>query len=56
MQLALFFVATSFLAMGIFITPTIAGREPPHQEKLAIALFGSTGDGRKGGGGGVCLG
>ncbi len=38
-QLALFFVAASFLAMGIFITPMIAGREPRHQEKLALALF-----------------
>lgn len=39
LQLALFFVAASYLAMGIFITPMIAGREPPHQDKLAIALF-----------------
>jgi nitric oxide reductase subunit B len=38
-QLALFFVSTSFLAMGIFIAPMIAGREPRHQDKLAIALF-----------------
>ena len=41
LQLALFFVTASFLAMGIFITPMIAGREPPHQEKLAIRLFGA---------------
>jgi nitric oxide reductase subunit B len=41
LQLALFFVATSFLAMGIFITPLIAKTEPPHQEKLAMALFGA---------------
>ncbi|HVP12350.1 MAG TPA: nitric-oxide reductase large subunit [Phycisphaerae bacterium] len=40
-QLALFFVATSFLAMGIFIAPMIARREPKHQDKLAIALFGA---------------
>jgi nitric oxide reductase subunit B len=40
-QLALFFVSASFLAMGIFITPMIAGGEPRHQEKLAIALFGA---------------
>ncbi len=40
-QLALFFVSASFLAMGIFITPMIAGREPKHQDKLAIALFGA---------------
>lgn len=39
LQLALFFVAASFLAMGIFIAPMIAGREPPHQDKLAIMLF-----------------
>ena len=40
-QLALFFVSASFLAMGIFITPMIARREPKHQDKLAIALFGA---------------
>ncbi|MCE5268855.1 MAG: cbb3-type cytochrome c oxidase subunit I [Planctomycetaceae bacterium] len=40
-QLALFFVATSFLAMGIFVAPMIAGREPRHQDKLAIGLFGA---------------
>ena len=39
LQLALFFVAASFLAMGIFIAPMIAGYEPRHQEKLAIGLF-----------------
>ncbi|MEN6626333.1 MAG: cbb3-type cytochrome c oxidase subunit I [Candidatus Sumerlaeia bacterium] len=39
LQLALFFTASSFLAMGIFIAPMIAGREPKHQAKLAIALF-----------------
>jgi nitric oxide reductase subunit B len=38
-QLALFFVSASFLAMGIFLAPMIAGREPKHQDKLAIALF-----------------
>jgi nitric oxide reductase subunit B len=41
LQLALFFVSASFLAMGIFIAPMIARREPRHQEKLAIALFGA---------------
>ena len=40
-QLALFFVASSFLAMGIFLTPMIAGHEPRHQEKLALLLFGA---------------
>jgi nitric oxide reductase subunit B len=39
LQLALFFVAASFLAMGIFLAPMIAGREPKHQDKLALALF-----------------
>ncbi|MGC4118983.1 MAG: cbb3-type cytochrome c oxidase subunit I [Myxococcales bacterium] len=38
-QLALFFVAASFLAMGIFIVPLIAGREPKGQHVLALALF-----------------
>ncbi len=38
-QLALFFVAASYLAMGIFIAPMIAGHEPRHQDKLAIGLF-----------------
>ncbi len=40
-QLALFFVATSFLALGIFLVPMIARREPKHQDKLAIGLFGA---------------
>ncbi len=40
-QLAIFFVASSFLAMGIFITPMIAGREPKHQDTLAKLLFGA---------------
>jgi nitric oxide reductase subunit B len=38
-QLALFFVASSFLAMGIFLTPLIAGKEPRHQDKLALILL-----------------
>ena len=41
LQLALFFVTTSFLAMGIFLAPMIAGREPKHQDKLAFGLFGA---------------
>lgn len=40
-QLALFFVSASFLAMGIFIAPMIARREPKHQNRLALALFGA---------------
>ncbi|HEY3445410.1 MAG TPA: cbb3-type cytochrome c oxidase subunit I, partial [Myxococcales bacterium] len=38
-QLALFFVAASFLAMGIFVVPLIAGGEPKGQDALALALF-----------------
>ncbi len=39
LQLALFFVSASYLAMGIFLAPMIAGHEPRHQEKLALGLF-----------------
>ncbi len=41
LQLALFFTSSSFLAMGIFLAPMIAGHEPRHQSALAIALFGA---------------
>jgi len=41
LQLALFFVSASYLSMGIFLAPMIARREPKHQDKLAIALFGA---------------
>jgi nitric oxide reductase subunit B len=40
-QLALFFTASSFLAMGIFLTPFIAGKEPRHQDKLSLILLGA---------------
>jgi nitric oxide reductase subunit B len=40
-QLALFWVATSFVAAGIFLAPMIARREPRHQDKLAFALLGA---------------
>jgi nitric oxide reductase subunit B len=40
-QLAIFWVATSFLAAGIFLTPMIAGREPRRQSWLAFALLGA---------------
>ena len=40
-QLALFWVSTSFVAAGIFLAPMIAGREPKHQGKLAFALLGA---------------
>jgi nitric oxide reductase subunit B len=40
-QLALFWVATSFVAAGIFLAPMIARREPRHQGTLAFALLGA---------------
>ena len=48
-QLAIFWVATSFLAAGIFIAPMIGGREPKSQKwmassllmALAVVVFGS---------------
>jgi len=39
-QLALFFIATCFLAAGLFIGPFV-GREPKHQSKLVWTLFGA---------------
>ncbi len=38
-QLAIFWVATSFLAAGIFLAPMIGGREPKIQKWLAIGLL-----------------
>lgn len=40
-QLSIFWVATSFLAAGIFLAPMIAGREPRGQKPLAYALLGA---------------
>jgi nitric oxide reductase subunit B len=40
-QLAIFWVATSYLAAGIFLTPMIAGREPRRQSWLAYVLLGA---------------
>ncbi len=37
-QLAIFFVSTSFLAAGIFLAPMITGREPRRQHWLAYLL------------------
>ncbi len=37
-QLAVFFIATCFLAAGLFIGPFV-GREPKHQSKLVWVLF-----------------
>ncbi len=41
LQLAIFWVATSYLAAGIFLVPMIAGREPRGQDWLAYALLGA---------------
>jgi len=38
-QLAIFFVSTSFLAAGIFLLPLISGREPRRQSWLAYGLL-----------------
>jgi nitric oxide reductase subunit B len=40
-QLAIFWVATSFVAAGIFLAPMIAKREPRGQGTLAFALLGA---------------
>jgi len=40
-QLAIFWVATSFVAAGIFLAPMVARREPKHQDKLAYGLLGA---------------
>jgi nitric oxide reductase subunit B len=40
-QLAIFWVSTSFVAAGIFLAPMIARREPKGQGKLAFALLGA---------------
>jgi nitric oxide reductase subunit B len=40
-QLAIFWVATSFLAAGIFLAPMISGREPRGQHFLAYGLLGA---------------
>jgi nitric oxide reductase large subunit len=40
-QLAIFWVAASFLAAGIFLAPMIAGREPRGQRLLAFGLLGA---------------
>ena len=40
-QLAIFWVATSFLAAGIFLAPLVARREPARQDLLAYVLLGA---------------
>ncbi len=41
LQLAIFWVATSYLAGGIFLVPMIAGHEPRRQNWLAYGLLGA---------------
>ncbi|HEY1337589.1 MAG TPA: nitric-oxide reductase large subunit [Bryobacteraceae bacterium] len=41
LQLAVFWIATAWLGMGIFIAPLVSGREPKHQRKLVNVLFGA---------------
>lgn len=40
-QLAIFWVATCYLAAGIFLAPMVAGREPRRQHWLAYGLLGA---------------
>jgi len=40
-QLAIFWVATSFLAAGIFLAPMVAGHEPRGQQWLSYGLLGA---------------
>jgi nitric oxide reductase subunit B len=39
LQLAIFWIATAWIAMGIFIAPMVAGREVPGQKALVDLLF-----------------
>ncbi|MAT40064.1 MAG: nitric-oxide reductase large subunit [Ectothiorhodospiraceae bacterium] len=39
LQLAIFWIATAWIAMGIFVTPLISGREPKKQKLLVDMLF-----------------
>lgn len=41
LQLAIFWIATAWLGMGIFIAPLVTGREPKHQKLLVDVLFGA---------------
>jgi nitric oxide reductase subunit B len=41
LQLAIFWVATSYLAAGIFLVPMITGREPRGQSLLSYLLLGA---------------
>ena len=39
LQLAIFWIATAWIAMGIFIAPLVSGREAPKQKLLVDLLF-----------------
>ncbi|MFB3829353.1 MAG: nitric-oxide reductase large subunit [Bryobacteraceae bacterium] len=41
LQLAIFWIATAWLGMGIFIAPLVSGREPKYQRLLVNTLFGA---------------
>lgn len=41
LQLAIFWVSTSYLAAGIFLAPMLGGREPKAQKWLAAGLLGA---------------
>jgi nitric oxide reductase subunit B len=41
LQLAIFWIATAWLGMGIFIAPLVSGREPKGQRSLVNVLFGA---------------
>jgi nitric oxide reductase subunit B len=41
LQLAIFWVATSYVAAGIFIVPMLTGREPRGQGRLSYVLLGA---------------
>ncbi|MGH9632458.1 MAG: nitric-oxide reductase large subunit, partial [Bryobacteraceae bacterium] len=41
LQLAIFWIATAWLGMGIFIAPLVSGKEPKGQRHLVNILFGA---------------
>jgi nitric oxide reductase subunit B len=41
LQLAIFWIATAWLGMGIFVAPLVSGREPKGQRLLVNTLFGA---------------
>lgn len=40
-QLAMFWIATAFLAAGLFLAPLVGGREPPYQRAGVVVLLGA---------------